>query len=208
MSRGRGRPPAGSARDTREQITAAARQLFADGGYDGTSLRAIAAEAGVDPSLISHYFGDKSGLLVATMKLPVNPVALIGGVLADGPDGLAERLLSTFLATWDQHQDVFSGLIRTTVASAEAGAPMLAVLREVLLPAVVAVLDGPDRPLRANLMASQLVGMATLRYVLKVEPLAGAPASQVVRWYAPAFQELVTPRAGRLVDRAATRSDG
>jgi AcrR family transcriptional regulator len=204
-SRGRGRPRAANPQDTREQIMTAARQLFAGNGYDGTSLRAIATEAGVDPSLIAHYFGDKSGLLVATMHLPVNPVALIDEVLAGGLDGLGERVISRFLATWDEHHEVFSGLIRTAIASADRGEPMLAVLRGVLLPAVIAVLDGRDRELRATLMAAELIGMATLRYVLRIEPLADASAEQVVAWYAPALQALATPTGETRSARPAER---
>jgi AcrR family transcriptional regulator len=192
-SRGRGRPRSGTATDTRERILTAARQQFADTGFDGTSLRAIATAAGVDASLISHYFGDKSGLLIATMQLPVNPIELIQGVLADGPEGLAERVLATFLTAWDAHREVFSGLVRTTIASADRSAPMLSVLRGVLLPSLVAVMPGADRELRGALFASQLIGMATLRYVLQVEPLAGAAPSEVIRWYAPGLQSLMTP---------------
>lgn len=170
-----------------------ARRHFAAKGYRGTSLRAIAAEAGVDVSLIGHYFGGKSPLLVATMELPVDPVEKIASVVADGTDGLAERLLTTFLDAWDPHRDVFSSLIRTTLGSQDDEAPMLQVAREVLMSSLTGVLAGDDRELRASLVAGQLVGMATLRYVARLGPLADAPAAEIVRLLAPAMQRVIDP---------------
>jgi AcrR family transcriptional regulator len=190
--RGRGRPRAGSAPHTRERIIAAARQHFAAEGFERTSVRAIAAEAGVDASLIRHYFGDKSGLLIATTQLPINPLLLIRPLLEQGPDGLGERIITTFLTAWDPHRDIFSTMIRTTVASADRSAPILGVLRNVLLPLLTEALDGEDRELRASLLVSQLIGMATLRYVLRVEPLCDAPVEQVAGWYGPVMQTLIS----------------
>ncbi|WP_332661794.1 TetR/AcrR family transcriptional regulator [Aeromicrobium sp.] len=191
VKRTRGRPPAGDAADRRAAILDAARAQFAAQGFGGTSMRAIAREAGVDVSLISHYFGDKSGLLVATMELPVNPIEKIALVIKDGPDGMAERLLRTFLGAWDPHRDVFSSMIRTTLGSGDSQAPMLQIARNILIAALLEVLDGDDRELRASLIASQLIGMATMRYVVRLSPLADAPIDEVVRLYAPGMQVLI-----------------
>jgi AcrR family transcriptional regulator len=191
--RGRGRPRSGTTDDTRQQIIDAARQLFAENGFDGASMRSVAASAGVDPSLIRHYFGDKSGLLVATMQLPINPLELIRPVLARGPEGLGHRIVSTFLSAWDVHGDVLSGLIRTSIASADRSGPMLAILHNVVLPELTAVLGGPNRELRATLVMSELLGIATVRYVLQIQPVASAPAEVVAGYYAPALQALITP---------------
>ena len=155
-------------------------------------MRSIAREAGVDPSLISHYFGDKAQLLVATMQLPVNPIEKIAGVVADGPDGMAERLLRTFLNAWDPHREVFSTLVRTTLGGGDTDAPMLQLARSVLIGSLLEVLEGDDRELRASLIASQLIGMATLRYVAKLEPLVDAPIEDVVATYAPSMQLLIS----------------
>ncbi len=189
--RPRGRPAAGSAGDTRAAILAAARSQFAAKGLNGASLRSIAREAGVDASLISHYFGDKSQLLVATMQLPVNPIEKIAGVVAGGPDGMAERLLRTFLNAWDPHREVFSTLVRTTLGGGDSQAPMLQLARSVLIAKLLEVLEGDDRELRATLIASQIIGMATLRYVAELEPLAKAPIEDVVAAYAPSMQLLI-----------------
>lgn len=189
--RSRGRPSRADGEDRRTAILDVARRQFAAKGYRATSLRAIASEAGVDVSLIGHYFGGKSPLLVATMELPIDPVEKIASVLAGGPDGLAERLLRTFLDAWDPHRDVFSSLVRTTLGSEDAQAPMLQVAREVLVAGVVGVLDGDDRELRAELVASQLLGMATLRYVARLDPIADIPAEDLVRLLAPAMQHVI-----------------
>ena len=190
-TRSRGRPAGGTTGDTRAAILAAARSQFAARGFNGASLRSIASEAGVDASLISHYFGDKSQLMVATMQLPVNPIEKIAGVVAGGPDGMAERLVRTFLNAWDPHREVFSTLVRTTLGGGDTEAPMLQLARSVLIAKLLEVLEGDDRELRATLIASHIIGMATLRYVAKLEPLASAPIEDVVAGYAPSMQLLI-----------------
>jgi AcrR family transcriptional regulator len=192
VKRTRGRPPAGDAANRRTAILDAARAQFAAQGFGGTSMRSIARDAGVDVSLISHYFGDKAGLLVATMELPVNPIEKIAAVIEDGPDGMAERLLRTFLGAWDPHRDVFSSMYRTTLGTGDSQAPMLQLARNILITSLLEVLEGDDRDLRAPLITSQLIGMATLRYVIRMSPLADAPIDDVVRLYAPGMQTLIS----------------
>jgi len=186
--RGPGRPPGGSAGDTRSKLIAAAREQFAARGFARTSVRSIAAAAGVNASLVNHYFGGKEALLVATMELPVDPLQKLGSVVAEGRDGLGERLVRTFLESWDPHREVFAAMLRTAVADPEH-APALDVARNVL----VGLLDealGDD--LKATLVASQVVGLATMRYIARLEPLASAPVDDVVTLYGPAIQAVVT----------------
>jgi AcrR family transcriptional regulator len=192
--RGRGRPRAEHRiGDTRERLIEVARRQFAADGFDRVSVRAIAAEAGVDASLIRHYFGDKGGLLVATMQLPVNPAEILRAIIAAGPDGLGARLVEGFLAAWDPHREVIASLVRTTFGDASAVPPALQVVRGVVVNSLREVLTGRDAALRANLIAGQILGLAMLRYVRPVEPLGSAPRARVVEWYAPALQQLVTP---------------
>lgn len=187
--RQRGRPAGGSTGDTRAAILSAARSQFAAKGFSGTTMRSIAREAGVDASLISHYFGDKSQLLVATMDLPLNPLEKLAGVVAGGVDGMAERLLRTFLSAWDPHRDVFSMMVRTQLTNDEAQMPML--IRDVVAHTLADALEGDDRDLRATLIGSQLLGMAVARYVLKLDPLADTSIDEVVDRYAPSLQRLM-----------------
>lgn len=191
--RGRGRP-AGEATDTRERIIEVARRHLAAKGFAGASMRGIAREAGVDPSLISHYFGDKAGLLIATMQLPFNPIELITPVLAGPLDGMGLRLVTTFLGAWDQHREVFSAVLRSTFGAGDPGTmPAVQVAQNVIVSGLRSRLEGPDADIRATLAAAQIIGMATLRYVAGIEPLASATAEDVARIYAPAIQQLLTP---------------
>jgi hypothetical protein len=86
---------------------------------------------------------------------------------------------------------VFSALVRTTLAGGDTEAPMLQLARSVLIARLLEVLEGDDRELRATLVASQLIGMATLRYVARLDPLADAPIEDVVAAYAPAMQAII-----------------
>lgn len=186
--RRRGRP-AGPTGDTRERILDVARAHLAAKGYAGSSMRAIAREAEVDPSLISHYFGDKSGLLVATMALPFNPLEKIRTVLEGDLADMGERLIRTFLTSWDPHRDVFSALLRTTFGSGDPGSsPMVQLAQNVVVHSLSERMSGDDRDLRATLVGSQLIGMAALRYVARIEPTASASIDDMARLYGPAVQ--------------------
>ncbi|UQX87752.1 TetR family transcriptional regulator [Jatrophihabitans telluris] len=193
--RSRGRPRNTGSEDTRDHLINSARVLFAANGFNGTSVRAIAARAGVDASLIRHYFGDKAGLLVASMALPVNPVDLVREAFEQGPAGLGSRIIRTFLTAWDPHRSVFSALLRTSMATAEQDPPVVQMMRGVVLTGLTGVMTGEDRELRAELVVAQIVGLASLRYVLAITPLANAPVEDVAARYGPALQRLITPAA-------------
>jgi len=194
-----GRRPGTTGR-TRERILQAARQDFSNAGYDGVTIRGIAAQAKVDPALVLHYFESKDGMFRAAVEFPVDPKEFIPRLLAPGLDGLGERLVKFFLETWDSPTgSPLLGLIRSVVANEEAAAILREfVTREVLARIAKALeLDHPE--LRASLVASQLVGLAMLRYVVKVEPLASARMKDVVAWLGPTLQHYLTdPNVTRL----------
>jgi AcrR family transcriptional regulator len=187
----RGRRP--GAPDTRAAILDAARSAFAEKGFGGTTIRGVAAEAGVDAALVHHYFGTKDDLFVAALELPVDPRQAIAPALVDGPDGAGERLLRVFLGVWDDpaYSPVFVALARTLL-DPSAGHLM----REGFLPVVLQPVGralGLDRPdLRMSLVASQILGLVLGRYVLALEPLASLPADTVVAAYAPTLQRYLT----------------
>jgi AcrR family transcriptional regulator len=174
----------------REAILAAARGHFAEQGYEGATMRAIARDAGVDPALVSYYFGSKSGLFVESLRLPVNPAAAIDAVLSEGTADLGERLATRFLQVWDNPA---SGEPIISVLRSAASRPEL--LREFverqIVPRLAAALEGPDAKLRASAVGSQMLGLAMVRYVLRVEPLASAEPEQVVALIAPALQRYI-----------------
>lgn len=193
MARTGRRPGVGG---TRAKILAAARAQFARAGFDAATIRGIAAEAAVDPALVPHYFGSKEGLFRAAADFPLDPVEFLPRLLAPGLDGLGERLVQFFIESWDSPAGrPLLALIRSVVANEEAAALLREfVTREVLgrLARALAV----DRPqLRANLVASTLIGLAMLRYVVKVEPLATARAKDVAAWVGPAVQRYLTDPA-------------
>ena len=196
MARRTGRRP--GKQDTREAILAAAREAFAELGYDGASIRQIATGAGVDPALVHHYFGTKEELFVETVRPPINPAEVIPKVIAGGVDGMAERLLETFLSVWEHPVSgpAFEALLRGAFAnriSAKLIREFFAVqiMRRAILN-LGEVVDPATVPLRANLIASQLFGLATIRYILKFEPLASAPREAVVAAVAPNLQRYLT----------------
>jgi len=181
---------------TRDKILAAARARFGEEGYDGATIRGIASAAGVDPAMVPHYFGSKEGVFLAAVEFPVDPAVFIPRLLEPGLDGLGERLVSFFLETWDSPAGgSLLALIRSVVSSDLAADLMREfVTREVLGRLAVAIkLDHPQ--LRAGLVATQLVGLAMLRYVIMVESLAGASRGELARWIGPSIQRYLTDRA-------------
>ena len=187
-SRPRGRRPGSS--DTRETILAAARERFAAHGYDRTRIRDVARDAGVDSALIHYFFKSKDGLFVAAMELPVRPAEVLGPVLAEGVDGLGERLVRRLLTVWDEPANRAALLTIVQGASSHPGAALA--LREFVLREIVGriagALEGEDAALRANLVASQVVGLIAARYIARVEPLASLEREQVVALVAPTLQ--------------------
>ncbi len=200
VPRRRGRRPSGE--DTRGAILAAARGEFAARGYDGTTLRGIARAADVDARLVHHYFdGGKEEIFVAAMDFPARPQDIVDAVLAPGAEGVGERLTRTFLGIWDSPdgRSRIAAILGAAVVN-EAGARMVRefITRE-LLGRVAAELT-VDRPeLRASLAASHMVGIAMIRIVIGVEPLASADADEIVAIVAPTIQRYLTgeePTAG------------
>jgi len=187
----RGRRP--GAPDTRAAILAAARSSFAAHGFAGTSVRAVASAAGVDAALVHHYFGTKDDLFVAALELPVDPRAALAGALAEGPDGAGERMLRVFLSVWDD-PDLQLPLLAIARGMFEPGGHRLlsdGFLTAVIQPVGVAL--GLDRPeVRMPLVASQVIGLILVRYLLAVEPVASMPADDVVAIYAPTIQRYLT----------------
>jgi AcrR family transcriptional regulator len=181
---------------TREKILAAARRHFAEAGYDNATIRAIAGAAGVDPALVLHYFGSKEGIFRAAVNAPIDPWEFLPRLLDPGLDGLGERLVLFFLATWDSPTgSPLLGVIRSVITSEMAAALLRDFVSREILGRLAERLE-LDRPeLRASLAASQLIGMAMLRYVVRVEPLASAAPADVAAWLGPTLQRYFTDPA-------------
>jgi AcrR family transcriptional regulator len=187
-ARGRGRRPGGP--DTRGAILLAARRSFADKGFGGTTIRAVAADAEVDPALVHHYFGSKDDLFLAALEIPVDPRALLPTVFEGGVAGAGERLLRIFLSVWEDPgaRLPLIALVRSSLVQ-ETPESLLqqGILRMVLQP-LRAALPSDEADRRVQLVVSQLAGLVMTRYLLALEPLASLPAEEVVAWVAPTLQ--------------------
>ena len=174
---------------TREAILKVARRGFATRGYDATSVRLIAAEADVDPALVIHYFGTKDNLFVAATGLPAglpNAIASLAGVpVTDFPAALVLAYLE--LVDSDDSRNAILALVRSAVSHERAAAMLREFLTAQLLPVIARLTQRDDARLRASLVAAQLIGIAVLRHVIRIEPLATATPDDIAALVAPAI---------------------
>jgi AcrR family transcriptional regulator len=177
---------------SREAILAAARARFASHGYDGATIRAIAGDAGVDPALVHHYFGNKEQLFIAALELPIDPRQVTVQVVKAGPRAeMGERMIRFFLHIWgdERSRAPMLAMIRTA-ATNEEGARTL---RQFATSAILSrVADNTGVPrLRIEAAVAQMIGIALLRYVIKVEPMASASDEEVIALVAPLIQRII-----------------
>lgn len=181
--------------DTRAEIVEAARAVFAEMGFDRATIRSIATEAGVDPALIYHYFDTKDDLFAASIDLPVPPTETLKAIFEGGEDEVGRRLAETFFLVWEQDEarESLLGILRSAMGGEDqATATFRQFLTSAILDHIAPMIPGEDSRLRAVLMASQLVGVAIARYVMKLEPIAAAPVGEIVDLVAPRIQSYVT----------------
>ncbi|MFE9918915.1 TetR family transcriptional regulator [Micromonospora sp. NPDC005553] len=193
MTRRTGRRPGNPG--TREAILDAARTAFAERGYDAASIRGIAGTAQVDPALVHHYFGSKDQLFLAAMNFPVDPGQLVPRVLAGDRDGVGERMVRIFLGVWDSPAGSAAQALLRSAVSNEWTARLLRefvttqVLRRVLENLDV---DPVELPLRSSLVATQMIGLAMMRHVVRLEPVASADPETLVAAIGPTIQRYLT----------------
>lgn len=195
--RRRGRRSGGS--DTRAAILTAARHQFAELGYRGASLRAIAARADVDLHLIAHYFGSKQELFGAIAELPFEPEVVLDQLYAGGQPGLGHRL-SQFVVSLSREpasQETVTALVRAGASEKQVAALMHAVVTQrLLLPLVVRL--GSDQPeLRASLIAAQIVGLTTAAHIIRLQPLTRAPVELLATSLTPVFEHYLSGTINR-----------
>ncbi|MGB3375990.1 MAG: TetR family transcriptional regulator [Microbacterium sp.] len=186
--RGRGRPPGES--DSRARIAAAAVHEFGEHGYEGTTVRAIAARADVDASLVHHYFGTKADLFAEITDFPLRPDLEVPRILRGSRDQAGERIVRFVLEAFERPEVRKRGVIvlRTAVSSKLTAPLMTGFLSRELLPRIAAELDTPDASLRASLVASQIAGLLITRYVVKLPAMADATTDDLVARIGPTIQ--------------------
>jgi AcrR family transcriptional regulator len=196
--RRRGRPSrteTAAAPATRDRILDAAREEFSERGYEKTSVRGIAKAAGVDSALVHHYFGTKEQVFEAAIEVAFAPALAAPTAVEDGPlDTVGERLTRFLLGIWENPttRTPLLAIVRSAVNNETAAAVFRRLVAAQLLRRIAGRLDLPDAELRAELAAAQLVGVAMLRYVIKVEPLASADVERIVERVAPVVQGHLT----------------
>jgi AcrR family transcriptional regulator len=178
---------------SRQRVLDAALARFTELGYDRATVRAIAADAGVDPGMVHYFFGSKQNLFAAVMRLPGDLHAGMDALLAGGIDDLGPRLVRRFLAIWDGAQD-FEPLL-ALVRSAPTSEESTRLLREFILreitDRVAEVLDEAG-PLRMGLVTAHLIGLASARYLVRVEAVSSADPEVLVAWFGPIVQQALT----------------
>jgi AcrR family transcriptional regulator len=192
---GRKRPgrPAGSS-DTRGRILANARVLFARNGISNTSIRAVAAAAGVDSALVHHYFGTKEKLFAAAVRIPIDPMDVIVPLREVPVEELGYTLPSLLLPLYDS--ELGAGII-ATLRSILAGSEVnlfRTFLQDVIAVEVGSRVDNPPGSgiVRIQFVASQLVGVIMARHILELEPFRSLPVEQIVDTIAPTLQRYLT----------------
>ncbi|MEQ6896386.1 TetR family transcriptional regulator [Microbacterium sp. KR10-403] len=175
---------------TRDAILDAARDLFADKGYDGASMRAIAARAGVDPALVRHFFTDKQTLFAATMADRTAIPQRLAAAFAGPPEERGRRLTAAYFGLWedDEMRPILLGLVRSAMTSGH-GVMMLieALTARARQDAPVPLIDSPAAR-GFSLAASHLFGTSVARHVLKVPMLAALPFDELVDLVAPTIE--------------------
>jgi AcrR family transcriptional regulator len=174
-----GRRPGDSG--TRTAIRTAAARQFAERGFDRTSLRSIAAEAGVDQKLVAHFFGTKQELFVEVVQLPFDPAEAVPAVFGGDPEHAGERVAEFVVGVLENPESrrPLVGLVRAATTEPEAARMVRELLTREILARIVAELGSDDADLRASLLGSQVVGLLMARYIVRIEPLASLPAPTV-----------------------------
>jgi AcrR family transcriptional regulator len=167
---------------------------FAELGYDRTSVRGVAARAGVDPALVHRFYGSKDDLLAAALTVALNPGERIPELMEGDASALGERVVRYFLSVWEQSpsREVLIGMLRSAATNERAAAQLREFFGREVLGRVAAQLGHEDAELRATLAGSQLLGLAMARYIIRFDPLASADAQTIVATIAPTLQRYLT----------------
>lgn len=173
-----------NASQTRADILSAARRRFGAEGYERTTLRAVAADVGVDAALVIRYFGSKQNLFAAAADFTIE----LPDLSEVDPDDVAGILLPRFFAVWED--ETFLALLRAAMTSQIAADALRRVFAEQVAPKLVTAT--PDHPVqRVGLMGAFVIGLATTRYVLQNPPVASLSRDELARWAAPVIRQLL-----------------
>ena len=185
---------------SKEAVLAAAKVRFAADGYEKTTLRAIARDAHVDPSMVLYLFGSKADLFRESLRLIIDPAVLVSA-MSDGPGPIGDRLVRQYLTIWEAPESAATmvAMLQSATSNTDAHEAFRAFMQGYVLTAVSGAVGAETQPrLRAMLAATNLVGTALLRYVMKVPPLSDLSADQVVTLIGPTVTRYLTGDADEL----------
>jgi AcrR family transcriptional regulator len=171
-----------SSAETKAVILAAAKQRFAESGYERATIRAIAADANIDPSMVMRYFGNKDQLFASAADFDLQ----LPDFSSVAPDQMGAELVRYFMDRWERDEALVV-LLRSSTTNAEAAQRMQEIFAGQLLPAITKINAG-DAPRRAGLIATQVLGLALCRYVLRLPPVVAMSRDEVVEWLGPTIQ--------------------
>ncbi|MEV6170522.1 TetR family transcriptional regulator [Streptomyces sp. NPDC051954] len=173
---------------TRTAILAAARERFATDGYERATIRAIAKDASIDPSMVMRYFGNKEGLFAAVVSVDLQ----LPDLAALPRHDVGEILVRHFLTMWEENE-VLTALLRVGATNQAGAERMQGIFRDQLLPVARHVCPDPEQiPARAALVATQMLGLALTRYVLRFPPAVALSRGEIVAWLGPTVQRYLT----------------
>lgn len=163
-------------------ILAAAKERFARSGFERATIRAIAADADIDPSMVMRYFGNKDQLFAAAADFDLQ----IPDLTDVDRDRVGARVVDYFMERWERDEALVV-LLRSSTSNEAAAQRMREIFAGQLLPVIAAI--NPDRPqLRASLVATQMLGLAVCRYVLRLPPVVEMSHDEIVEWLGPTVQ--------------------
>jgi AcrR family transcriptional regulator len=180
---------------SRQRIVDAARERFMHDGYERATVRAIAADAGVDVAMVYYFFGSKEGLFTASaLTGPEHPLQHLAALLDDGTADIGPRLVRRFLEHWDKgaEYEPMLTLWRSAAIHPQARKVLHDSLAGPMAERVAAEFGVTDAELRVELVASHLAGLAFARYQLKIEPMASTSIDDLVTWLGPTVQRYLT----------------
>ena len=185
--------------DVTRAVLEAARAAYARRGYLNTTIKGVAATAGVAPDVVRRYYANREALFAAAMRLPFDPAMSIAALLAPGIDGLGDRMVRVTLRMLDdpETRDQLAEMVKDGAGATKATSALREFFETEMVDRVVSFLGVPDARMRVVLATSYLMGIAASRYVLQVEPLASATEDEVVAMVGPMVQmALTTPIPG------------
>ena len=175
------------------RILAAARAAFAETGWAGTTIRAVARAADVDPALVYHYFGSKEGLLDAATAPPPKWLESVAKTWTTPVGDLGTALLRLMLATWadDEVGPVLRAVLQTAAHEPSTREKLRTIVERSLMGVSQLGVDEDDRLVRSGLISSQIMGLAMMRYVWKIEPVASMSEDEIVAAVGPNLQRYI-----------------